>query len=203
MKKVLLNGRLCSVSTISEYTDMVDVCNPKFTAIETEDNVLPIKNKTDEGPGVYYVPGGMCCRIVDPTEEEKDKYSKENIIDYSKCETIGDVIQKENLVRDIENELLTNKDDIFQLSIGVDDTPEMIATKLAINAKNADVKQYEPRFDQFQNDMRLLKGKSITLAKMKSIYDKFDIEAELILRDREGCANPMNKEIKMNLTRRD
>ena len=51
--------------------------------------------------------------------------------------------------------------------------------------------------------MRLLKGKSITLAKMKSIYDKFDIEAELILRDKEGCANPMNKEIKMNLTRRD
>ena len=49
MKKVLLNGRLCSVSTISEYTDMVDVCNPKFTAIETDNSVLPIKNKTDEG----------------------------------------------------------------------------------------------------------------------------------------------------------
>ena len=33
----------------------------------------------------------------------------------------------------------------------------------------------------------------------------FDIEKDepLILRDKEGCANPMNKEIKMNLTRRD
>ena len=76
----------------------------------------------------------------------------------------------------------------------------MKAVKEAINLKKVDKKQYESRFDQFQNDIRLLKGKSITLGKMISICNNFDISAEITLRDREGCANPMNSEIKINLT---
>ena len=103
-------------------------------------------------------------------------------------------------MRDIENEILTNKDNIFNLNIGPDDTPEMKAVKEAINLKQVDIKQYENRFDQFQNDIRLLKGKSITLGKLISTCNNFDISAEITLRDREGCANPMNSEIKINLT---
>ena len=77
---------------------------------------------------------------------------------------------------------------------------KMKAVKEAINLKQVDIKQYENRFDQFQNDIRLLKGKSITLAKLISTCNNFDISAELTLRDREGCANPMNTELKINLT---
>ena len=76
----------------------------------------------------------------------------------------------------------------------------MKSVKVAINLKQVDIKQYENRFDQFQNDIRLLKGKSITLAKLISTCNNFDISAELTLRDREGCANPMNTELKINLT---
>ena len=133
-------------------------------------------------------------------EPDDHSYDSDIIIDYSDCKTVRDVIQKDNLVRDIENELLANKDNIFSLNIGPDDTPEMKAVKEAINLKKVDKKQYESRFDQFQNDIRLLKGKSITLGKMISICNNFDISAEITLRDREGCANPMNSEIKINLT---
>ena len=69
-----------------------------------------------------------------------------------------------------------------------------------IQYKQVDIKQYENRFDQFQNDIRLLKGNSITLGKLISTCNNFDISAEITLRDREGCANPMNSEIHINLT---
>ena len=149
--------------------------------------------------GIYYQNNGVVCEVKKP-EPDDHTYDSSNIIDYSDCKTVKDVINKDNLVRDIENEILTTKDNIFSLNIGPDDTPEMKAVKEAINLKQVDIKQYENRFDQFQNDIRLLKGKSITLGKLISTCDNFDISAELILKDRDGCANPMNSEIRINLT---
>ena len=95
---------------------------------------------------------------------------------------------------------MATTDNIFYLKIGDDDTPEMKALKNAINAKQVDKKQYEDRFDQFQNDMRLLKGNSITLGKLISICGAFDISAELTLRDKPDIPNPMNTEIVVDLT---
>ena len=78
----------------------------------------------------------------------------------------------------------------------------MKALKQAINLKQADKTQYEDRFTQYQNDMRLLtKGKSITLGKLISLCDIFDISAELILKDKSNnVPNPMNSEINIDLT---
>ena len=199
MKKALINNRIYDVVDMQEYSKNQDIYNASFTAIEGHGKVLPIKSKNESGVGIYYQNGGAVCSVVKP-EPDDHSYDSDIIIDYSDCKTVRDVIQKDNLVRDIENELLTNKDNIFSLNIGPDDTPEMKAVKEAINLKKVDKKQYESRFDQFQNDIRLLKGKSITLGKMISICNNFDISAEITLRDREGCANPMNSEIKINLT---
>ena len=199
MKKALINNRLYDVVTMDEYTDNQDLYHPRFTAIEAHDQVLPIKNRNDSDVGIYYQNNGVVCEVKKP-EPDDHIYDSSNIIDYSDCKTVKDVINKDNLVRDIENEILTTKDNIFSLNIGPDDTPEMKAVKEAINLKQVDIKQYENRFDQFQNDIRLLKGKSITLGKLISTCDNFDISAELILKDRDGCANPMNSEIRINLT---
>ena len=76
----------------------------------------------------------------------------------------------------------------------------MRALKQAINSKQVDKKQYEDRFEQYQNDMRLLKGSSITLGKLVSICTAFDIGVDLTLRDKEDCPNPMNTEIVVDLT---
>ena len=199
MKKALINNRLYDVVDMQEYSKNQDLYNPRFTAIEGHGKVLPIKNRNESGVGIYYQNDGAVCTVEKP-EPDDHSYDDSIIIDYSDCQTVKDVIQKDNLVRDIENEILTNKDNIFSLNIGPDDTPEMKAVKEAINLKQVDIKQYENRFDQFQNDIRLLKGNSITLGKLISTWNNFDISAEITLRDREGCANPMNSEIHINLT---
>lgn len=199
MKKALINNRLYDVVDMQEYSKNQDIYNPRFTAIEGHGKVLPIKSKNDSGVGIYYQNDAAVCTVIKP-EPDDHNYDDSIIIDYSDCKTVKDVIQKDNLVRDIENEILTNKDNIFSLNIGPDDTPEMKAIKEAINLKQVDIKQYENRFDQFQNDIRLLKGNSITLGKLISTCNNFDISAEITLRDREGCANPMNSEIRINLT---
>lgn len=199
MKKALIDNRLYDVVDMDEYTKNRDLYNPRFTAIQGHGKVLPIKSKNDSGVGIYYENNGVMCNVEKPNPEDSS-YDESIIIDYSDCKTVGDIIKTDNLVRNIENEILTTKDNIFSLNVGPDDTPEMKAIKEAINLKQVDIKQYESRFDQFQNDIRLLKGKSITLGKLISTCNSFDISAELTLRDREGCANPMNSEIKINLT---
>ena len=114
---------------------------------------------------------------------------------------VGEVIQRNELLRNIQEDLMVSgKENILCLTTGPNDTPEMKALKGAINAKQIDKKLYEDRFAQFQNNMRLLKGSSITLSKMIEICNGFDIACELTLRDKDGAVNPMNTEISLDLT---
>lgn len=200
MKKIELNKRLYTVTTMTDYTNNQELYNPRFTAIETGNGtVLPICSRAiDNGPGIYYQPGAMVCMIEKP--ENPEEYSASKIIDYSNPKSIGDIIRNNELIADIQAEIMTTTDNIFQLRITDDDTPEMRALKTAINSKQVDKCQYEDRFDQFQNDMRLLKGNSVTLAKLISICNAFDISAELTLKDKDGIPNPMNTEITVDLT---
>ena len=104
------------------------------------------------------------------------------------------------MLRDIQHDIITTSDNVLKLNVGEMDTPEMKALKNAINSKAIDKKQYEDRFDQFQNDMRLLKGSSITLGKLISICSAFDIDAELTLKDKDDAPNPMGQEFTVELT---
>ena len=146
----------------------------------------------------------MVATVVKPDPSEESHYSSSNIIDYSHPKNIDDVINKNNLVRNIEKDILTTKENIFQLVIGDNDTREMVAMKKAINSKQMDIKQYESRFDQYQNDLRLLKGESITLGKIISTCNNFDMSATLIIKDKNpDVPNPMGIEIKVDLTDND
>lgn len=199
MKKRQLENRLYSVATMEEFTNTPDLFNPKYTAIQAHGLVMPIRSKIgDTGPGYYYQPGAMCCYVQKP--EHPEDYSEEGIIDFTNLTDITQVLKNNELIRDIQQEIMTNSENILYLKIGDNDTPEMKAMKSAINAKQVDKKQYEPRFEQFQNDMRLLKGNSITLGKIVSISDAFDIAVELTLRDKPDAPNPMNTEITVDLT---
>lgn len=202
MKKIEINGRLYNVTDINEFTDYPDLHIPKFTAIERQDIVLPIKNRTtDTGPGIYYQPGAMVSMVEKPNSNEECEYSKDKIIDFSDPKSIGEVFEKQRIIRNIQDEIMTTSDNVLCLKIGDNDTPEMRALKTAINSKRIDPKQYEDRFDQFQNDMRLLKGNSITLGKLVSISNALDISADLTLRDRDSSTpNPMNQTIVIDLT---
>lgn len=201
MKKMQINNKIYNVVTMSEYVATQELYDEKFTAIQGHGIVLPIKQKTDVGPGYYIQSNSMVHTIVKPPEQDINKYSESNIIDYNNAKSIGDIMKNNNMLRDIQSEFITDDENILNLKITDDDTPEMKALKTAINYKQADKSQYEDRFDQYQNDMRLLtKGTSITLGKLISICSVFDISAELVLRDKEGAPNPMNTEISIDLT---
>lgn len=201
MKKAEIDGRLYSLTEINDYTEHPDLYNPKFTAIERPNEcILPIRNRTtDTGPGIYYQTGAMVAMVEKPYNMAE--YSPDKIIDFTNPKSIGEVFEKQQIIRDIQDEIMTTSDNVLCLKIGEKDTPEMRALKTAINLKRVDPKQYEDRFDQFQNDMRLLKGNSVTLGKMISISNAFDISVDITLRDRdESTPNPMNQTIIIDLT---
>ena len=202
MKKVEINNKLYTVCTMDEYTDAKCMYNPKFTAIETNGVVLPIRGANEKEPGIYYDDNCMVAMINKPNEEDISNYSTSKIIDFSNSKDIGEIFEKKDIIRNIQNDIITTNDNIMNLKISDEDTPEMKALKTAINSKHVDIKQYEDRFDQFQNDMRLLKGKSITLGKLVSICTAFDISADLTLRDNNNdVPNPMNQTINIDLTK--
>ena len=199
MKKKEIENKLYNVVGIDEFTDKPDLHNPKFTAIEDHGLVMPIRGRNDVGPGYYYQPDAMCCIVQKP--ENTDQYLPTGIIDYTNPSSIGDIIRNNELIKNIQADIMATPENILCLQVTDNDTPEMNAVKRAINLKQVDKGQYADRFTQFQNDMRLLKGNSITLAKLINICSAFDIEAELTLRDKEqDIPNPMNAEITVNLT---
>jgi len=200
MKKVNIEDKMYSVCTMEQYTENPDLYTPKFTAIQVGDRVLPIRNRsTESGPGIYYQPGAMVAIVNKPDNEAE--YSADKIIDFDNAKCIDEIFQKRQLIRDIQDEIMTTSENVLQLKIGEKDTPEMKALKNALNLKRIDPKQYEDRFDQFQNDMRLIKGNSITLGKLISISNAFDLSVDLTIRDKdENVPNPMHQEFNIDLT---
>ena len=203
MKKMQINKRLYNVVSNDEYYNNYETYNPKFTAVECCGGkyVLPINGRpTDTDPGIYWYPNGMVGIVNKPEPEKEKEYLSSNVIDYSKANDIGDIIKYNELIRDIQNDIITTSDNVLKLNITDEDTPAMKGLKTVINAKGIDKKQYEDRFDQFQNDMRLLRGHSITLDKLTSISSAFDISVLLTFKDKEGVPNPIGYEYDVDLT---
>ena len=198
MKMMQIGDRLYTVVTREEYAKNPELYNPKSTALEVNGRVLPIRNSGDSTPGIYYDKNSIASLVVKPDNEEA--YSSDRIIDLSSSSDNGELLNKYNLVRSIEAELMVNSDDILSLTTTPADTPEMSALKTAINSKRVNKHAYEDRFEQFQNDMRLLKGNSITLGKLITLCNGFDISCTLTLRDKPVAMNPMDQEITIDLT---
>jgi len=205
MKKMEIDHKLYSVLTMEEYSENPDMYNQRSTAIEVNggETILPLKNPgSGTGPGVYYKKGHAIADIIKPSSSRESEYSAERVIDFTNARSLGDVITRNNMLRDLQSDLMVGGEDgnIFCLNITQEDTPEMAALKKAINAKQIDKRAYEDRFPQFQNDMRLLKGHSITLSKLIGICNGFDIACILTLGDKDGAANPIGDEISIDLT---
>lgn len=178
---------------LSEFSD---------TAIHTENYVLPIKYSGPiTGPGVY--DRGDYFRYVYPqTEEEKQMYSIDNMMNYSDVSSMEEFCKRNELYSQKERVMLTNVDNEYIPLRNDDDEPAMKALKDAIEDKSIDISKYQSRFGQnYTNDLRLLQRSRITLAKLVSIADNLDISAELILRDKSpDVPNPINREIHVDLT---
>lgn len=209
MKKMRINDTLYNVCTPAEYNKNPENHTIKFTAVECGDNVLPLNSRiTDKATGVYFFPkedgrSGMVGYVNKPEEGTEEIYSKSHMIDYSKAKDIEEVMANNNLIRDIQNDIIMTSENILSLPITQKDTPHMKALKEAINAKGIDKKSYESRFEQYQNNMRLLKGNDITLKKLIEVSNAFDINVEITLSDKSGINNPIGRSVTASLTEED
>lgn len=207
-----IDGKVMDIITEEEYSQKFKMYseNPSvcsMTALETskgdESYLLPFRGKTDDRPGVY--PDGNLYFVKFPESEEEEKsYNKKNIdiVDFSNVDNINDFLAKNGQVREMENLSLSDSDEIFIPPISGRETEAMKAFKQAITAKHMDIDRYSSRFgENYLNDKRILKGDDITLNKLVSICNKFDIEAKLILSDKHpDVANPMGNNIETILT---
>lgn len=207
-----IDGKVMDIITEDEYSQKFKMYseNPSvcsMTALETskgdESYLLPFRGKTDDRPGVY--PDGNLYFVKFPESEEEEKsYNKKNIdiVDFSNVDNINDFLAKNGQVREMENLSLSDSDEIFIPPISGRETEAMKAFKQAIAAKHMDIDRYSSRFgENYLNDKRILKGDDITLNKLVSICNKFDIEAKLILSDKHpDVANPMGNNIETILT---
>ena len=201
MKKVVIGRRIYTVVDANVYTNYSNRYNPKFTAIPVYNNtyVLPVNTKpNDSTPGIYFYPNGMVGVVTKPADYTDYMYNK--VIDWGNAKTINEIVQYNNMLRNIQDDLMATPENVLKLPIYEEDTPAMRTLKMAINAKQVDKKEYEDRFPQFQNDMRLLRGHSITLGKLISICAAFDITVTLTLGDKEDVPNPMQQEFVVDLT---
>lgn len=183
--------------TIAHNPDLVD----SHTAFNIDDGyIYPFRNKTDTRPGVYDL--GPFYKFVKPqTEEEKEAYSADKMIDFSDSESILDVMSKQAALMNQERTILTTVDNKFIADIGPNDTPHTKALKQAINDKGIDIDKYEGRFGaNFNNDRRLLKKSDITMNKFITFLEKMDLTATLTIKDASpDVPNPMGHEITVNL----
>ncbi len=200
MKKMKIHDKMYDVTTLREYMENRDAYIPGYTAIQEDHTgiVLPVKSKTDTGVGIYV--GDSVAYSTLP--EDSDEYDSNNIIDMDNIDSMKELMERQQAVRDLEMEILTSPDNIFSPTIFDDDSPEMKALKKAVLDKHIDLDKYEPRFgSNYANDKRLFNKHTISLAMTKRICNALDIEATLILDNKSGnVPNPMHEPIVVKLT---
>lgn len=200
-KKAKVDGRVTTVVSPQEVLNS-PLYQDKFTSVEVNDMLLPVKKSYDPTtPGFYLMNGNKLGRIIYPSDEEREEYSSENAIDFSNVQNMRELISKQEEVKRLESEVLSNSDNLFKPIPKENDSPEMKALKEAICSKNIDIDAYSDRFlDNFNNDKRLLKGSSITISKMKSICDKLDMKVTLTISDAsQNIPNPIGKSISVDI----
>ena len=211
MKTIFINKQMYDVITVEEYQRKKKINNEitrsmiNESAIEDGDYVYPILPVTNDNKSnmVGVSDYGMLLKFNRPqTEEEKQMYNKDNVIDFEHSNSLKETIQKVAKLDSMEKTILINKDNIYNISVNENDTPEFALLKEAINRKQIDINSYKSRFDDsFSNNMRLLStSNSITFGKMKAFADVFDLDLELTIKDKPGCVNPVGEVLHSKIT---
>lgn len=204
MIKMEINGRMYDVVNLDEYQKNPDAFVPEYTAIRSFDGkyALPVVSITDSKPGMFVTNCIAHQRL--PKEEELVDYNiEEKAINLSDSKTIGELMEKQEAVRDIEKEILTDVDNIYTPKIGPTDSKAIKALKEAVIDKHIDLDKYGPRFGpNFNNDKRLLSKDNISLQMLLRMCNALDIKATLILEDESpDVPNPMGTTIVTELTK--
>lgn len=210
LKKMPIGKSLYDVYDENEYNKRFAVHPESMRELEPSSAILkdgyvyPLQNINGE----YITPGvknyGPVFRYQRPiTEEEKEAYNASHVIDFeSNINSCADMIQRTAQLAQAEQSILLKKDNVTEFMIQDEDTPEFKLLKQALTQKNVDLTSYKHRFQaEFSNDLRILtRGNSITFNKLRAIAQATDMEVEVIIRDRPGCANPIGEELHTIIT---
>lgn len=203
MIKIEIDDKMYDVvSDVSIYQNNMDAYLRNYTAVQSSDGkyALPISKLDSSTPGIYV--DGLMSREILPDTEDMEKYSMERAVNLSDSKNITELLQKQVAIREIEQGILTDANNIFVPKIGVDDTAAIKALKTAVIEKHIDLDKYEHRFgSNYNNDKRLLSKNKISLPMMERVCDALDIKATLILEDKNpDVPNPIGRVITVELT---
>lgn len=200
MEKCKIGDKIYDIISFEEYSKNKDNIDPSYTAIKDGDYLYPIRPKTSNLPGLYNQTNAICT-FKDPSEEEKEDYSVKNIIDFGNATSLKEIIIKQNKLKNAERTILTTPENIFVPMIKDDDSPEMVGLKEAVIAKEIDLDKYQARFgSNYSNDKRLFNDKTITLAKLKTMFKALDMKGTLIIEDlNDDIPNPIGRKIVVDL----
>ena len=199
LKKIRLDNKIYDVTSQETYCSNPGKFDSNYTAIENEGYAYPFITKTDyyNGvPGVYNA--GLAMFYNTPTSEA----NMQNAIDFSDVKSMKNMIEKSNMVKNLENEILVNSDNVTVIKSDDNDDAEMAALKEAINSKQCDINMYGARFNgNLLNDIRILRGHSITLSKLKTYGNALDMKMTLTIEDKDpNVPNPIGKSISVEIT---
>lgn len=196
-----INGKMYDVIQPEEYTRNSDIYNSSHTALEYKNiGIFPIKNKIDimnKEVGVYPTKD---VNIMYTGTELPNEYSCDNIIDLN-SRNMKEVLDKNEAIKSLENEILTNAENVYVPKIKNTDSPALQSLKTAVGLKHCDLDSYAYRFGpNFNNDIRHLKNQGnkskISLDKLVSIADNLDMQVKLTIQDKSpDVPNPMGEEI--------
>lgn len=209
IKKSQINGRIYDVCSLDDYLRYRESYLQGYVAVQMDGYVLPVVPSLDCTAGVSIpnvTPGSkplaVYCKQPDQSDPHYNDYKESNIIDYSDVNTMAEFVKKQNVVRSLEKDVLTNPDNIFVPKIEQSDSPAMKAIKQAVIDKHIDIDKYEPRFgSNFNNDKRLFNKENISLPMCVRVCNALDIKATLTLENAsDDVPNPMKEPITVELT---
>jgi hypothetical protein len=209
-KKIVIDNVTKDVISEEEYLRLLDMNVPILddTCLEEKGYVFPITKHYNPNEVSVCKCDGLLLFTKPTTEEEKEKYSIDRCIDFGPeaIKNLKDHITQMDKLKLLEDSRLSIVNNELTLPINEEDTPELKIIKEAINDKHIDADSYKQKFpsdSDFNNDMRALKApdnNSISFYKAKRVLNAFDIEAELIIRDKKDVINPTGKTYRIILT---
>ena len=211
MKKVGIKGNMCDVVKIDEYTRNKEFYLTSTTLIESDafgdKQIFPIINQHDKKSyGIRIKPGSAFAYFnTECTDTEKDLYDPSKVIDLEEAASIKELMEKQEMIRSMEKDILTSPDNITQPDIGPEDEPAMKALKTAVSEKGIDLDTYSHRFgNNYNNDKRALLKDRISLQMLERMCNNLDMKATLTIEDASpDVPNPIGRQIVMELTKRE
>lgn len=209
-RKAKVDGKISDVYNLDElhqYPAEMTESNVGVS-VDTADGVnyvLPYKPTVNIQPGMTVKPGvyplGNVGELIFYPQGEDSEYHPE-VVDFGNVDSMVEFAAKQDRLKDIEKEILTDADNIFRPPVGDNDTPEMKALKLAIAQKHIDIDKYASRFgENYPNDKRKMKDDKISLMLLKRCGEALDMNIQIRISDKNpNVPNPMGNPIVINIT---